>query len=461
MELREPFHHVHFIGVGGIGMSAVAEVMLERDYEISGSDLSESDQVARLRTRGAHIDIPQKVENITDDIDAVVRSTAIRENNVEYQAAVAKGIPVVHRSVMLGYLMKDQKAICVAGSHGKTTTSSMIALCLEKNGLDPTIVVGGVINEIGNNAKNGRGEWLVAEADESDGSFINYNPWYTVITNIEEDHLDHYKDIDEIRGTFKAFLKKTNPEGRCLLCADDAEAFSIAAYSPSPMKTYGYSERAQYRIKNHSQVGMDNEADIYNGDTFIGHLKLCIPGKHNISNAVAAVVVCMDAGLSFEAIAETLATFKGTRRRFQHQGTVDGIAVYDDYAHHPTEIRASLEAARAAHNGRIVAIFQPHRYSRTKFLAESFAKALEEADDVMLLDVFPAGEAPIEGVTSHLIANHMSLEKNVQVVTEEYLINGFISQLKPGDLVLVMGAGSIWKQAPLIVKALEERSKEK
>lgn len=462
MELKEDFHHVHFIGVGGIGMSAVAEVMLERGYEISGSDLSESDQVDRLRARGAQIFIPQKAENITDDIDVVVRSTAIRENNAEYQAALAKNIPVVHRSVMLGYLMKNQKAICVAGSHGKTTTSSMIALCLEENGLDPTIVVGGVINEIGSNAKNGSGDWLVAEADESDGSFINYNPWYTVITNIEEDHLDHYKDIDEIRATFKAFLKKTDPEGRCLLCADNDEAFSIAAFSPSPMKTYGFSERAQYRITNHVQKGMDNEADIYNGDTFIGHLKLCVPGKHNISNAVAAVVVCMDAGLSFEQVAATLEKFKGTRRRFQHQGTIDGISVYDDYAHHPTEIRACLEAARAAHEtGRIVAIFQPHRYSRTKFLAASFAQALEGADVVMLLDVFPAGEAPIEGVSSQLIADRMDPQKHVRVVTEEYLTGGFISQLQPDDLVLVMGAGSIWKQAPLIVKALEERSREK
>lgn len=458
MNLEQMFNHVHFIGIGGIGMSAVAEVMLERGYTISGSDLNESDQVQMLRGRGATIYVPQRAENITDDIDLVVRSTAIQENNVEYKAALEKGIPVVHRSEMLGYLMQPQKAICVAGSHGKTTTSSMIALCLEKNGLDPTIVVGGVISDIGSNAKNGQGEWFVAEADESDGSFINLLPWYAVITNIEEDHLDHYKDIVEIRESFKQFLNKTNPEGRCLLCADNDESFGIASQSPVPMKTYGFHERSQYRIKNHSQVGMKNEADIYNGDRFLGHLVLQVPGKHNISNATAAVVACMDVGLTFEEVASVLKDYKGTRRRFQHQGTVNDISVYDDYAHHPTEIAATLDAARAMHEtGRIIAIFQPHRYSRTQFLATSFAEALSQADEVMLLDVFPAGEAPIEGVSSQLIVDQIDPDKHAQVVNDEYLTSGFISTLQPGDLVLVLGAGSIWKQAPLIVKALEER----
>lgn len=461
MDYSKDFKHVHFIGIGGIGMSAVAEVMLERGFVISGSDLNESDQVQMLRGRGATIHVPQRAENITDDIDIVVRSTAIRETNVEYQAAVEKGIPVVHRSEMLGYLMQSQKAICVAGSHGKTTTSSMIALALEKNGLDPTIVVGGVISDIGSNAKNGKGEWFVAEADESDGSFINLLPWYAVITNIEEDHLDHYKDIIEIRESFKQFLNKTNPEGRCLLCADNDESFGIASQSPVPMKTYGFHERSQYRIKNHKQAGMKNEADIYNGDRFIGHLELQVPGRHNIANATAAVVTCMDVGLTFDEVASVLKEYKGTRRRFQHQGTVAGIAVYDDYAHHPTEIAATLEAARAMHDsGRVIAIFQPHRYSRTQFLATSFAAALSQADAVYLLDVFPAGELPIEGVSSQLIVDQIDPVKHAQVVNDEYLTSGFISTLEPGDLVLVLGAGSIWKQAPLIVKALEERSAE-
>ena len=461
MDSSKDFKHVHFIGIGGIGMSAVAEVMLERGFTISGSDLNESDQVQMLRGRGATIHVPQRAENITDDIDIVVRSTAIRETNVEYQVAVEKGIPVVHRSEMLGYLMQSQKAICVAGSHGKTTTSSMIALALEKNGLDPTIVVGGVISEIGSNAKNGKGEWFVAEADESDGSFINLLPWYAVITNIEEDHLDHYKDIIEIRESFKQFLNKTNPQGRCLLCADNDESFGIASQSPVPMKTYGFHERSQYRIKNHKQVGMKNEADIYNGDRFIGHLELQVPGRHNIANATAAVVTCMDVGLTFEEVASVLKEYKGTRRRFQLQGTVNDIAVCDDYAHHPTEIAATLEAARAMHEkGRVIAIFQPHRYSRTQFLATSFAAALSQADAVYLLDVFPAGELPIEGVSSQLIVDHIDPGKHAQVVNDEYLTSGFISTLEPGDLVLVLGAGSIWKQAPLIVKALEERNAE-
>lgn len=461
MDYSKTFNHIHFIGIGGIGMSAVAEVMIERGFKISGSDLNESDQVQMLRSRGANISVPQRAENITDDIELVVRSTAIRENNVEYQAALEKGIPVVHRSEMLGYLMQSQKAICVAGSHGKTTTSSMIALILEKNHFDPTIVVGGVISDIGSNAKNGKGEWFVAEADESDGSFINLLPWYAIITNIEEDHLDHYKDINEIRESFKQFLNKTNPEGRCLLCADNDESFGIASQSPVPMKTYGFHERAQYHIVNHKQTGMKNEADIYNGDRFIGHLELQVPGKHNIANATAAVVTCMDVGLSFEEIAAVLKEYKGTRRRFQLQGTVNDIAVYDDYAHHPTEIAATLEAARAVNrDGRIIAIFQPHRYSRTQFLAADFAKALSQADAIYLLDVFPAGEAPIEGVSSQLIVDQIDPSRHAQVVNDEYLTSGFINTLQPGDLVLVLGAGSIWKQAPLIVKALEEHAAE-
>ena len=318
-----------------------------------------------------------------------------------------------------------------------------------------------MISEIGSNAKNGKGEWFVAEADESDGSFINLLPWYAVITNIEEDHLDHYKDIIEIRESFKQFLNKTNPQGRCLLCADNDESFGIASQSPVPMKTYGFHERSQYRIKNHQQTGMKNEADIYNGDRFIGHLELQVPGRHNIANATAAVVTCMDVGLTFDEVASVLKEYKGTRRRFQHQGTVAGIAVYDDYAHHPTEIAATLEAARAMHEkGRVIAIFQPHRYSRTQFLATSFAAALSQADAVYLLDVFPAGELPIEGVSSQLIVDQIDPGKHAQVVNDEYLTSGFISTLEPGDLVLVLGAGSIWKQAPLIVKALEERSAE-
>lgn len=227
------------------------------------------------------------------------------------------------------------------------------------------------------------------------------------------------------------------------------------------MKTYGFHERSQYRIKNHKQVGMKNEADIYNGDRFIGHLELQVPGRHNIANATAAVVTCMDVGLTFEEVASVLKEYKGTRRRFQHQGTVAGIAVYDDYAHHPTEIAATLEAARAMHEkGRVIAIFQPHRYSRTQFLATSFAAALSQADAVYLLDVFPAGELPIEGVSSQLIVDQIDPGKHAQVVNDEYLTSGFISTLEPGDLVLVLGAGSIWKQAPLIVKALEERNAE-
>lgn len=445
MNLEQTFNHVHFIGIGGIGMSAVAEVMLERGYTISGSDLNESDQVQMLRGRGATIYVPQRAENITDDIDLVVRSTAIQENNVEYKAALEKGIPVVHRSEMLGYLMQSQKAICVAGSHGKTTTSSMIALCLEKNGLDPTIVVGGVISDIGSNAKNGKGEWFVAEADESDGSFINLLPWYAVITNIEEDHLDHYKDIVEIRESFKQFLNKTNPEGRCLLCADNDESFGIASQSPVPMKTYGFHERSQYRIKNHSQVGMKNEADIYNGDRFLGHLVLQVPGKHNISNATAAVVACMDVGLTFEEVASVLKDYKGTRRRFQHQGTVNDISVYDDYAHHPTEIKSTLAAAKQKEHKRIIAIFQPHTFSRTKELLNDFATAFSDADIAIIADIYAAREKDDGTISSRDLVEKLVNNKvnAIYLPTFDEIRKYLKENMKSGDIILTIGAGNI------------------
>ncbi len=451
-----PFKHIHFIGVGGIGMSAIAEILLDLGYSVSGSDLASSERLDRLKSKGAHIMIGQRSENITDYMDVVVHSTAIRENNPERLAAIERNIPVLHRSEMLGYLMRDRRAICVAGSHGKTTTSSMIALILEKCLLDPTIVVGGVIHEIGSNAKSGKSDILVAEADESDGSFLNLHPWYTVVTNIEEDHLDHYKDITEIRRIFEDFVKKTAADGHILLCADCEETKKMKAIAPAEVTTYGYADDADYQIKNHFQEGMLNKADIFHDGERIGQLVLSVPGAHNVANAAAATVCALHLGITFEQIAEVLRDFHGTKRRFQLAGVVSDIQVVDDYAHHPTEIRATIQAAKDCHDGRVIAVFQPHRYSRTQFLAAQFADALAEADQVYLLDVYPAGEEPIPGVSSQLIVDALPKDLQVKIVKETDLPTVMTEVAQPGDMILVMGAGSIWLQAPKIVEALKE-----
>lgn len=451
-------NHIHFIGVGGIGMSAIADVLLDMGCVISGSDEKESQQVTRLIEKGAQIVIGQSAENITSNIDLVVHSTAIRPENPERAAAEKNNIPVWHRSEMLGALMADRRAICIAGSHGKTTTSSMVSLILEKNNYDPTIVVGGIIQEIGSNAKYGHSDLLVAEADESDGSFVNLLPWVSVITNIEEDHLDHFKDITEISRSFATFIEKTKPDGLTILCADCDEAMKMRAFSKAPVVTYGVSDQADYQVKNHRQVGPHNEGDIYHKGALLGHLVLKIPGIHNVLNATAAVITGLHLGLTFEQIAPVLASYGGTMRRFQHQGTVRDIQVFDDYAHHPTEIRATIRAAKDFHNDKpVVAVFQPHRYSRTQSLAKAFAESLALADKVYLLDVYPAGEDPIAGVSSQLIVDALPHDMNSCILSEEVLPEKMVDVLMPGDLVLVLGAGSIWQQAPKIVDALKRK----
>lgn len=450
----ETFQHVFLIGIGGVGMSAIAHVLLERGYQVSGSDISESDNVIRLREQGAKIYIGQDAENIDESVNVVVRSTAIRENNVEYLRAKELNIPIWHRSQMLNALMKDRKGVCIAGSHGKTTTSSMVALCLKKCQISPTFVVGGVINELGTNAHSGQSDWFVIEADESDGSLINFHPWLAVITNIDEDHLDHYKDIEEIKDIFKQFMQQCEPSGRVIICADDFQALSLKDQAPAPVITYGESEGSDYHIRNQRQEGKLNKADIYFKEEYLGELVLQLPGKHSMLNATAALAVCREVDLDFQAVADVLYLFKGTKRRFQIAGVVNDVTVVDDYAHHPNEIKATLQGAKAYHKGRLIVLFQPHRYSRTQFLAKDFAEALNVADQVCLLDVYPAGEDPIPGVSSHLIIDNLKTELNAQVLAEEDVPETMKNIAEPGDMILVMGAGSIWLQAPKIVAAL-------
>ena len=446
--------HIYFMGIGGIGMSGIAEILLDFGYRVSGSDIKVSNVTERLQKKGAEIYIGQRAENITADIDYAVRSTAIRETNEEYMRVKELGLPVLHRSQMLAKLMEEKKAICVAGAHGKTTTSSMISLAMELAGKDPTIVVGGEIAQIGSNAKSGNGDYLVAEADESDGSFLNLHPWMTVITNVEEDHLDHYQDLDAIRNAFIDFVKLPGESGVAVLNYDCPETRQLAQYAAGKVVSYGMADDAQVRGANVRQEQGESLVDVYQHGQLLGTLRLHVPGMHNISNALAAVAAGLEIGMTFDELAAGLKEFGGARRRFQLLGVVQNIQIIDDYAHHPTEVAATIEAAKGVHDGRVVAVFQPHRYSRTKFLAEKFAEAFDAADEVVLTDVYAAGEDLSEGAESNIIAQHM--QRPAHLVVREQLnkfLQGFV---KPGDMVLMMGAGNIWQNSIQLVEDLKQ-----
>ncbi len=442
------------MGIGGIGMSGIAEILLDFGYRISGSDIKVSNVTERLQKKGAAIYIGQRAENITEDIDYVVRSTAIRDTNEELIRVKELQLPILHRSQMLAQLMEEKKAICVAGAHGKTTTSSMIALAMELVQKDPTIVVGGEIAQIGSNAKSGSSDYLVAEADESDGSFLNLHPWMTVITNVEEDHLDHYKNLDAIRDAFVSFVKMPGENGVAVLNFDCAETRNLARHISGKVISYGFAEDAQVRGTNWRQEQGENVVDVYQNGTLLGTLRLRVPGQHNISNGLAAVAAGLEIGMTFQELASGLQEFGGARRRFQLLGVVQNIQIIDDYAHHPTEVAATIEAAKGVHTGRVVAVFQPHRYSRTKFLAEKFAQSFALADEVVLTDVYAAGEDISEGAQSDVIAAYMN--QPVHRVPREQLNTFLFDFVQAGDMVLMMGAGNIWQNAIQLVEDLKQ-----
>ncbi|MBM7855940.1 UDP-N-acetylmuramate--alanine ligase [Desulfohalotomaculum tongense] len=450
---------VHFIGIGGAGMSGIARILAGLGYQVTGSDINESETVKKLEAMGIRCFIGHDAQNV-EKAEMVVVSTAIPPNNPELLRARERGIPVIHRGEMLARLMKRQKGIAVAGSHGKTTTTSMMALVLEKAGCDPTIVVGGELNDIGGNAKLGRGEYLVAEADESDGSFLLLSPHMVIITNIEDDHLDYYGSVEKVLESFQKFLAGVDPGGLAVLCYDDPNVRAILGSARAEVITYGINPGADYTIKNLKLNGSVNDADIYHRDKYIGRLKLSVPGQHNMLNALAVVVMALHIGLDFQTVAGALKTFRGVHRRYQLLGEVNGIKVIDDYAHHPTEIKATLKAARQAGSGRVISVFQPHRYSRTKHLHEQLGAAFKDADMVVINDIYSAGEAPIEGVTAQLIVD-AARRNNVGKVTyignladvADYLVN----IARPGDIILTMGAGNVWSSGVELVKKLEER----
>ncbi|MED0676387.1 MULTISPECIES: UDP-N-acetylmuramate--L-alanine ligase [Aneurinibacillus] len=453
--------HVHFIGIGGYGMSAIARVMLDMGCHVTGSDVARKELTDKLQQKGARVFIGHQAENITG-ADLVIYSTDIPQENVELMAAKEQAIPLIHRSKMLARLLNEKKGIAVAGAHGKTTTSSMIALVMEKAEIDPTYIIGGEIMDIGSNAKAGRGEFVVAEADESDGTFLEYFPYIAVVTNIEPDHLENYDgDFENLKKAYRQFLSQVKENGAAVVCIDDQYVTEMISEKKENVSfvTYAINKEADYTASNIEPGDRTISFDVFHHGKLLGRMKLSVPGLHNVYNALATTAVCMQAGLTFEQIAEAIILFRGAKRRFQVIGEVNDILVVDDYAHHPTEIEATLEAARST-NRRIIAIFQPQRYTRTFFLLDAFSQAFGDADEVIIVDIYsPANDPEIEGVSAARLVERIRENSNpnaAYIPTKEKVVERLKQAVKPGDLVLTMGAGDIWKVAEQLVKHLKE-----
>jgi UDP-N-acetylmuramate--alanine ligase len=451
-------HRIHLIGIGGSGMSGIAEVLINLGYQVSGSDLKASESTDRLLGLGGRIFIGHDAANV-EGAQVVVYSTAVRESNDELRAAIAAGIPAIGRAEMLAELMRMKYGIAVGGSHGKTTTTSLVASVLAQGGLDPTIVVGGRLHAIGSNARLGHGRFMVAEADESDGSFLRLSPAVTVITNIDLEHLDHYKDLDELRQAFIYFANRVPFYGVSVLCIDDPRVRGILPEVAKRTATYGLTTEADVWA---SDVRVDEGGSrfrVHAGTRELGEVRLQLHGRHNVLNALAAIAVGREVEIGFDHMAQALEAFSGVGRRFELKGQVAGVSVIDDYAHHPTEIRATLGAARSS-GGRVLVIFQPHRYSRTAALHEEFGTAFGDADRVWVLDVYAAGETPIAGVDSRMLvesaarhgARHVTYASDSAVAAREV-----VEAARPGDRIMVLGAGDVWKLADVLIDGLRRQ----
>ncbi|GBF10823.1 MAG: UDP-N-acetylmuramate--L-alanine ligase [Tepidibacillus sp.] len=455
--------HVHFIGIGGYGMSAIARVMLDLGYQVSGSDVTRKDLTDKLGARGANIFIGHHESNI-DGAELVVYSTDIPKNNVELLAAEKQNIPLIHRSEMLARLLNEKKGVAVAGAHGKTTTSSMIALVMEYNQLDPTFVIGGEVLNIGSNAKAGKGEYVVAEADESDGTFLQYFPSIAVVTNIEADHLENYDgNFDNLKEAYCKFLNQVKHDGIAVVCYDDSYIQELLPDLKGKVITFGFDPKADMYAKELTFVDRTvSFTAVYHGKE-LGQVQLSIPGKHNILNAMATLIVGLEADISFEGIARALHEFTGAKRRFQVIGEYNGMTVVDDYAHHPTEIQATISAAKATEK-RIVAVFQPQRYTRTFFLLDQFSRAFAEADEVIITNIYsPAGDNKIEGVNAQKLVELIRQNSNGNVKffpTKEEVFDYLVESSRPNDLILTMGAGDIWKVASQLAEVWKRKKKE-
>ena len=449
--------HIHMIGIGGTGMNGIAEVLLNLGYKVTGSDLSANDATRRLQALKARITAGHKAENVRG-ADVVVVSTAVREDNIEVREARILKIPVIPRAEMLAELMRMKMGIAIAGAHGKTTTTSMIATVLDRAGFDPTIVVGGRLNTIGANAKLGEGDFIVAEADESDRSFLYLSPFIAVLTNIDAEHLDHYKNVDEIKQTFVRFANKVPFYCPIVLCLDDPNLQSIIPALERRLITYGFSAQSDITGRDTAFFEFTSRAALFYKGQALGTMKLNVPGKHMIANAMAAVAVGIDLDIAPPLILEALESYAGTGRRFELKATVKEVMIVEDYGHHPTEIRATLDAAKRGWDRRVVSVFQPHRYTRTFHLMDQFATSFNQADVLVLTEIYPASEDPIPGVTGERLYDEIRKfgHKNVHFEPDLKKIPRLLKQLvRAGDIVMVQGAGNINRIIPDFIKAME------
>lgn len=451
--------NIHMIGIGGTGMNGIAEVLLNLGYTVSGTDLGKNEATQRLRHLGAKISYGHGAEKV-HGADVVVISSAIQENNVEVEEARRLKIPVIPRAEMLAELMRLKNGVAVAGSHGKTSTTSMIAQVLEDAGFDPTIIVGGRLNTVGAHAKLGEGDYIVAEADESDRSFLYLSPYIAVLTNLDEEHLDQYETVEEIKKTFINFANKVPFYCPVILCLDDPNLQSLIPQLERRIITYGFSTQADLFSRDIRFDKFTSTSSLYWKGKEIGKLCLNVPGIHNIHNAMASVAVGLDLDIPEATILKALEKYSGIGRRFELKKEVNGITVIEDYAHHPTEIKATLEAAKQGWTCRTVAIFQPHRYTRLSMLMDEFATAFNQADILVLTDIYPAGEKPIKGVTAKALYEEIQEfgHKNVYFEKDLGKIPDLLAKIaKPEDMIIVLGAGNINRVIPQIIKRLEGR----
>src|SRR5918912_3009452 len=456
--------HVHLVGIGGIGMSGIAEVLCNLGFRVSGSDLKRSAVTERLEGMGVEVHEGHRAEFV-GDAQVVVRSTAVRDDNPEVLAARERSVPVIPRAEMLAELMgSKQDTVAVAGSHGKTTTTSMVGTVLGGAGLDPTVVVGGVVGAFGSNARLGKSDLMVVEADESDRSFLMLTPTFAVVTNIDREHMDYYRDMDDMRDCFANFVNKVPFYGAAVLCLDDPHVQAVIPRVKRRRITYGLSAQADisaHAIRFDQPFG--STFTVWQGAQAVGQVTLQVPGLHNVYNALAAVAIGFELGVEFDVIAQALASYTGVNRRFQFKGEAGGVLVVDDYGHHPTEVRATLAAAKVGSKGRrMIVLFQPHRYTRTRDQMDEFARSFNNADVLLVTDIYAASEDPLPGVTAETLTDAIKSyghKSAAYVGALDTAVKALLSEARPGDMVVTLGAGNVYQAAEQLVELLKKDGK--
>ncbi len=452
---------IHFVGIGGSGMNGIAEVLLTMGYEVTGSDLAESPTVKRLKGLGATIHIGHREENVLGS-QCVVYSSAINESNAELKAAASAKIPIIPRAEMLAELMRLKYGIAIAGTHGKTTTTSFIASILAESGVDPTVVTGGKLNSLGANARLGKGDILVAEADESDGSFLKLSPTMAIVTSIDREHMNHYSDMEDVYDAYIGFMNKVPFYGAAILCLDHPVIQSLLPRVTRRVITYGLAAQADVRGSNLRYEGLETSFDLFAAGKELGRVTLHLPGAYNVQNALAAAAVALELNINFESIKTGLQSFSGVERRFHVRGASEGVTLVDDYGHHPEEIKAVLRGAKESFNKRIIVVFQPHRFSRTADLFKDFLSAFNDVDKLVVTDIYAAGEEPIAGIDGETLYEAIKEHghKDITYIKSVADVPEFLKgEVRAGDLVITLGAGDVWKAGTGLLEMLEKASR--